>query len=156
MTGPAHVRVSIGTDRYRTQIHAGTHALVADEPTDAGGQDLGPDPYALLMAALGACKAITVRMVADRKGWPLEGVHIDLAHHRRHAEDCDDCPQATRSQPMVSIFECRLTLLGPLTDEQRARLLEVADKCPVHRTLTSANHVRTTLADAPEAPGTSL
>jgi putative redox protein len=143
MAEPRVVRVSIGTSHYHTDIAAGAHALVADEPQSVGGTDQGPDPYALLLSALGACKAITVRMYADRKEWPLERLELELSHERVHANDCDDCEH---KEGMISVIECTLTAHGDLTDEQRARLAEIADKCPVHKTITGPNHIRTKLA----------
>lgn len=143
MAEPRVIRVSIGKDHYHTDITAGGHTLVADEPESVGGTDDGPDPYALLLSALGACKAITVRMYADRKEWPLERLEIDLSHQRQHAKDCEDCEQ---EDGIISVIECSLTAHGDLTDEQRARLTEIADKCPVHKTITGPNHIRTTLA----------
>lgn len=143
MAEPRVIRVSIGKDHYHTDITAGGHTLVADEPESVGGTDDGPDPYALLLSALGACKAITVRMYADRKEWPLERLEIDLSHQRQHAKDCEDCEQ---EDGIISVIECTLTAHGDLTDEQRARLTEIADKCPVHKTITGPNHIRTKLA----------
>jgi putative redox protein len=133
-------RVSIGSGRYRTDIQAGAHELVADEPAGAGGTDEGPDPYSLLLGALGACTAITLRMYADRKQWPLEGVEIELSHERAHASDCEDC--ASR-EGMVSVIHRRIGLLGDLDDEQRGRLMDIADKCPVHKTLEGEVRIRT-------------
>lgn len=144
MAEPRVIRVSIGKDHYHTDITAGGHTLVADEPESVGGTDDGPDPYALLLSALGACKAITVRMYADRKGWPLDRLELDLSHQRQHAKDCEDCDQ---EDGIISVIECTLTAQGDLTDEQRARLAEIADKCPVHKTITGANHIRTKLAE---------
>ncbi len=136
---------SIGAEGYTTTITAGArHAITADEPADAGGADRGPDPYALLLASLAACKLITLRMYADRKGWPLEGVHARLGQRRVHAKDCDDCDS---TDGHIHEMAVELSFAGDLTDEQRARLLEIADKCPVHRTLTSEIKVRTRLAD---------
>jgi len=143
MAEPRVVRVSIGKDHYHTDITAGGHTLVADEPEGVGGTDDGPDPYALLLSALGACKAITVRMYADRKEWPLDRLEFELSHSRVHAEDCDDCEH---TEGMISVIECTLRANGDLTDEQRQRLVEIADKCPVHKTLVGPNHVRTTLS----------
>jgi uncharacterized OsmC-like protein len=115
------------------RIQIGDHHLVADEPLGGGGHDAGPNPYELLLSALGACTAITVRLYATRKGWPLEGVEVALQHERIHAEDCADC--GTREGFLDKITK-QLTLLGPqLDDEQRQRLFEIAERCPVQRTL---------------------
>jgi len=145
MAEPRAVRVSIGKDHYHTDIAAGRHMLVADEPEGVGGTDHGPDPYALLLSAIGACKAITVRMYADRKGWPLDRLAIDLSHQRQHARDCEDCEQ---EEGMISVIDCTLTADGDLSNEQRARLTEIANMCPVHKTITGANHIRTRLAES--------
>jgi putative redox protein len=115
------------------EVVAGRHRLAADEPLDAGGTDTGPTPYDLLLAALGACSSITLRMYADRKGWPLEGVEVELRHDRIHAEDCRDCE--TREGFLDRIHK-ELRLDGALDDEQRRRLAEIAERCPVNRTLT--------------------
>lgn len=144
MAEPRSITVSIGKDHYHTDITAGEHTLVADEPEGLGGTDDGPDPYALLLASLGACKAITVRMYADRKQWPLERLELTLTHDRVHANDCDDCGH---QEGMISVIECAITAFGELSDEQRSRLAEIADKCPVHKTITGPNHIRTKLAD---------
>jgi len=144
MAEPRKVHVSIGADHFKTNITAGEHALFADEPENMGGTDQGPDPYALLLSAVGACKAITVRMYADRKQWPLERLEIELSHHRIHAKDCEDCDQP---DGMITVFECAITTHGDLTTEQRARLVEIADKCPVHKTIMGPNQFRTKLAN---------
>lgn len=143
------VRATIGGEGYRTRLQTGPHEWLADEPVPAGGEDRGPTPYDLLLAALGACKAITLRMYADRKGWPLEGATLELSHGRIHAEDCADCESG---EGKVDEIRVELVLEGDLTAEQRSRLAEIADRCPVHRTLTSETKVRTRLrpADATE------
>lgn len=119
---------------FAQEIHVGRHRLAADEPASAGGTDSGPSPYDLLLAALGACTSITVSMYARRKEWPLEEVTVHLRHSKIHAVDCAECE--TR-EGMLDRIECDIHLSGSLTGEQRSRLLEIADKCPVHRTLTS-------------------
>jgi putative redox protein len=127
---------------FAQEIEAGTHWLAADEPTAVGGTDSGPSPYDLLLAALGACTSMTVAMYARRKGWPLEAVQVSLRHSRAHAADCQDCD----TKPvMLDRIEADIELVGPLADDQRARLFEIANKCPVHRTLTSAVDVQTRL-----------
>jgi len=117
------------------------HAMLADEPLGIG-DDTGPAPYDFLLAALGTCTSMTVRMYADRKGWPLEDVAVRLAHSKIHAEDCANCETETGK---IDTIEKELVLTGDLDDEQRQRLLEIADRCPVHRTLHSEIHVTTEL-----------
>ena len=125
---------------FQQDILAGTHRLVADEPVIAGGLDSGPGPYDLLLAALGACTSMTLRLYADRKGLPLTRVEVKLRHSRIYAADCADCE--TR-EGMLDRIERAITLEGDLDASQRARLMEIADKCPVHRTLTSEVNIRT-------------
>ena len=115
------------------QAEMGTHQLTVDEPVSAGGQDSGPGPYDLLLAALGACTAMTVRLYAQRKAWPLESVEVRLSHERIHAEDCAECE--TR-EGMLDRINKDLVLNGALDTEQRQRLAEIAERCPVQRTLT--------------------
>lgn len=119
---------------YGQRITAGRHQLTADEPAAVGGADSGPTPYDLLLAGLGACTAITVRMYADRQGWPLRHVTVRLRHRRIHAKDCADCATGTGQ---LDHIERELQFDGELTGEHRARLLEIAERCPVHRTLHS-------------------
>jgi uncharacterized OsmC-like protein len=113
-------------------IEIGHHRLIADEPTSAGGADAGPNPYELLLSALGACTAITVRLYAQRKQWPLEAVEVALHHERIYAEDCANCE--TREGYLDKITK-DITFLGPLDATQRLRLAEISERCPVHRTL---------------------
>lgn len=129
-----------GPGKLGQRIRAGRHRLVADEPEKLGGADGGPTPYDLLLAGLGACTSMTLRLYADRKGWPLEKVTVDLRHEKIHAEDCKTCETQVG---MLDRIERRLHLDGPLDDEQRRRLLEIADRCPVHRTLESEIVIRT-------------
>ena len=121
------------------------HHLLADEPAAHGGADAGPGPYQLLSAGLGACTSMTVRMYARRKGWPLEHVSVDISHDKVHAEDCTDCPGKTAK---IDVFQRLIRLDGPLDADQRARLLAIADRCPVHRTLEGAIRIETVLAEA--------
>ena len=134
------VRVAeAGPGRLTQQIRARRHRLSADEPHPVG-DDVGPTPYDLLLAALGACTSMTVRMYADRKQWPLERVVVDSRHFRIHAKDCAECETATG---MIDRIERDITLTGSLDADQRAKLLDIADRCPVHRTLRSEVSIHT-------------
>ncbi len=119
------------------------HHTLADEPTTYGGTNKGMTPYQFLSAGLAACTAMTVRMYARRKNWPLEAIHVDITHNKVHAQDCEAC-LSTISK--VDVFTRKIHLSGPLDDDQKQRLLEIADKCPVHRTLESEIKVKTVLA----------
>ena len=118
----------------KQEITAGSHTFYADEPREAGGADSGPDPYALLLAALGACTSMTLQLYARRKEWPLEKVEVSLRHSRIHAVDCEECET---KEGNIGRIERYISLTGPLSDEQKERLLEIAKRCPVHKTLTS-------------------
>jgi len=124
----------------QVKISAGRHQLLADEPVGVG-DDAGPDPYALLLSALGACKVMTVQMYARRKGWPLDGVQVDLQTYKVHTSDCDDCESDPNAK--VDIVEVEISFTGDLDDGQVARLAEISERCPVHRTLTSETVIRT-------------
>jgi uncharacterized OsmC-like protein len=130
-----------GPGTYTQQITARHHQLVVDEPRPIG-DDAGPTPYDLLLAGLGACTSITVRMYADRRGWPLETVRVTLRHSRIHAKDCADC-ETTKG--WITHVECEVELTGDLDDAQRQRLLQIAERCPVHQTLTSEVDITTSL-----------
>jgi putative redox protein len=127
---------------FAQQISVGPHRLAADEPTSVGGTDFGPNPYDLLLAALGSCTSMTVAMYARRKRWPLEAVTVQLRHSRIHAADCEACET---KEGFVDHIQRDVQLTGSLSEEQRARLLDIANKCPVHRTLASEIHVQTRL-----------
>ncbi len=129
--------------RFTQTITVGGHRLQADEPVSAGGDNSGPSPYDLLLAGLGACTSMTLRMYADQKQWPLERVTVRLKHEKIHAQDCSDCE--TR-EGKIDRIEREIEITGALDDGQRARLLEIANKCPVHRTLHSEVIVPTRLA----------
>jgi putative redox protein len=136
--------VIVSSDGYlRQRITAANHTVIADEPREAGGGDAGPDPYSLLLAALGACTAMTLQIYARRKEWPLEKVEVKLRHSRIHADDCEDCHTKEGS---VDRIERQISLTGQLSEEQRARLLDIAARCPVHRTLTSEISIQDSLA----------
>jgi putative redox protein len=129
---------------FRTEVVAGGHALVADEPPSVGGTGAGPSPYDLLSAALAACTSMTLKMYASHKKLDLESATVRVRHGKIHAQDCEDCES---KEGRIDQFERELSLQGSLTDDQRHRLLEIADRCPVHRTLHSEVKVRTALAD---------
>jgi len=130
-----------GTGTYTHQITAGHHRLLADEPQPIG-DDAGPSPYDLLLAALGACTSMTLRMYANRKGWPLEQVRVTLRHSRIHAEDCAQCETTSG---LIDHIDRDIELVGGLDDTQRQRLLGIANRCPVHQTLTSEVDIATSL-----------
>ena len=136
------VTTQIGKSPYVTDIMAAGHSLVADEPHSIGGADLGPAPFDLLMASLGACKAITLRMYADRKKWPLDAVSVQINHKKIDAADCESC---VTKEGQLDQFGCEIDLSGELDDQQKKRLLQIADRCPVHRTLHSEIVVRSKL-----------
>jgi putative redox protein len=127
---------------FARRIAAGQHQLVADEPPPVGN-DAGPTPYDLLLTALGACTSMTVRMYADRKAWPLEEIRVTLRHSRIHAKDCADC-ETTNGH--VDQIDCDVELIGDLDDTQQQRLLYIAERCPVHQTLTSEIRITTSLS----------
>lgn len=129
--GPVIVRAGAA---FRNEIEAGKHRLIADEPASAGGTDGGPTPYEFLSAGLGACTSMTMRVVAQRENIPLEGVEIQITNDRMYAKDCADC---TSKDGYIHRFEVKIKLNGNLTDAQRQRLLTVAKRCPVAKTLTS-------------------
>jgi uncharacterized OsmC-like protein/alpha-beta hydrolase superfamily lysophospholipase len=139
--GPGLVTVrETGQGRFQQEVSAGAHRLLADEPVAAGGGDSGPNPYDLLLAALGACTAMTLRLYAERKALPLDRVTVKLRHDKIHAEDCATCET---KEGMIDHIERGIVLEGELDAATRARLLEIADKCPVHRTLTSEVDIAT-------------
>jgi putative redox protein len=141
--GDNRVVARTGATGYRTEILANGHPLVADEPISVGGTNAGPSPYELLAAALGACTTMTLRMYADRKGWPLDEVEVRLRHEKIH---CEDCAEASKGRPKIDHISRELVIEGPLDDDQRQRLLEIADRCPVHRTLHSELRITTSLS----------
>jgi len=140
--GPREVVVHGSATGFAQEITVGRHRLLADEPKEVGGTDTGPGPYDLLVAALGACTSMTVSLYARKRGWPLDAVTVRLRHSRVHAEDCADCET---KDVMLDRIERDVELHGVLTEEQRARLLAIASKCPVHKTLTSEIDIRTRL-----------
>ena len=139
----SQVVVRTGREHYYTEVVASGHHLTVDEPESVGGTDRGGTPYDLLLGALGSCTSITLRMYADRKSWPLEEIVVRLTHAKIHASHCETCETA---EGKVDRIEREIELIGDLTGEQRARLLEIADRCPVHRTLHSEILVETRLS----------
>lgn len=120
-------------ESFKTTLTAGKHELIADEPESVeGGQDQGPDPYDYLLMSLGSCTVMTVKMYAQRKEWPLEDIFVELKHNKRHDEDCSNCED---EKSKIDVIEKELVVKGDLSKEQVNRLLEIADKCPVNRTL---------------------
>jgi putative redox protein len=126
----------------QVRIKAGRHEIIADEPLGVG-DDAGPDPYSLLLSSLAACTIMTVRMYAKRKNWPVEDVELSLSKQKIHAKDCEDCESDPNAR--VDIIERQIRFKGDLTPEQIDRLIDIASKCPVHRTLTSETVIRTEL-----------
>lgn len=120
-------------DNMQHEATSGTHSIVLDEPKDVGGDDTGMNPYQVLLSALGGCIAMTLRLYAKRKGWKLEDVRVTLAHDKVHAKDCEDCEH---EEGLLDVIRKKVEVKGDLTDEQVARLQEIAGRCPVHRTLT--------------------
>jgi len=134
-----------GTGKFTQDVIAGQHRLTADEPVEAGGNDEGPGPYDYLLAALGACTSMTIRMYVARKAWPLRRVRVTLRHAKIYAKDCAECETKVG---MVDQIEREIALEGDLDAEQTAKVMEIADKCPVHRTLTSEIRIVTRRVDA--------
>ena len=130
--------------KFQQTVTIGPHQMLADEPVAAGGQDTGPGPYDFVLAGLGACTSMTMRMYADRKSLPLDRVTVTLKHSKIHAEDCAECE--TR-EGMLDQIDRVIAIEGALDADQRKRLMEIADKCPVHRTLTSEIRIVTKAAD---------
>ncbi len=120
-------------EEFTTTLTAGTHELLSDEPTSVdGGKDQGPDPYDYLLMSLGSCTLMTIKMYANRKGWELDDIYMELRHNKRHDEDCQDCENP---QSKIDVIEKEVILEGDLSDEQLDKILDISKKCPVHRTL---------------------
>jgi putative redox protein len=125
----------------QVEIQAQSHHLLADETINDGGEDLGPSPYAVLLSSLAACKVMTVHLYARRKQWPVETVTIRMQHNKIYARDCEDCVSLPNTK--IDLIETEISFEGDLDEEQIKRLAEIADRCPVHRTLTSETKIRT-------------
>jgi putative redox protein len=139
-----HVLVAEKNKQFTRTVLSDTHVWLADEPTSVGGGDLGPDPYEHLLAALGTCTSMTLRMYANLKNIPLQDVTVELQHSRQHSEDCESCDTESRKLEVLNKY---ITLKGELTGSQRQRLLQIADRCPVHQTLHGDLDIRTELID---------
>src|SRR5216117_3196202 len=137
---PAHVVVQGSVAGFAQKIQIGSHHLEADEPVSFGGTDRGPSPYDLLLAALGSCTSMTIGLYARKRSWPLENIIVSLRHSKIHATDCEECET---KEGKIDRIELDIQLSGSLTDEQRAKLIEIAGKCPVHQTLTSEINIKT-------------
>jgi putative redox protein len=138
----AEVLVRGNASGFAQEVIAGSHRIASDEPVAAGGTNTGLSPYDLLLAALGSCTSMTVAMYARRKAWPLRAVTVRLRHSRIHADDCADCET---KEGMLDRIERDIELTGTLTEDQRGKLLEISNRCPVHRTLTSEIDIKTRL-----------
>lgn len=139
-TGGTVVVASTGQGAFEQVMLDGRHRLIADEPTSAGGADAGPSPYDLLLMSLGSCTSMTVHMYAGRKKWPLEQVVVRLRHSKVYAEDCAECE---KPRSMIDRIDRAIELVGALDAGQRSRLMQIANQCPVHRTLSSRIDIQT-------------
>jgi putative redox protein len=135
-----HVIVRGTAADFSQKIEIGPHRLTADEPVEFGGTETGSSPYDLLLAALGACTSMTIGLYARKRSWPLEKITVSLHHSKIHAQDCEECET---KEGRIDRIEMEIHLDGVLTDEQRAKLMEIAGKCPVHQTLTSEINIKT-------------
>ena len=137
---PGHVIVHGTAAGFAQGVEIGSHEVYADEPVSFGGTDSGPSPYDLLLAALGSCTSMTIGLYARKRRWPLEKITVSLRPSRIHAADCEECET---KEGKIDRIELDIQLTGSLTDEQRAKLIEIAGKCPVHQTLTSEINIKT-------------
>src|ERR1051325_591422 len=140
----AHVVVRGGAKNFQQDVVVGEHKFVADEPVSSGGGDTGPDPYDYLLTALGVCTSMTIGFYARRNHFPLENITVSLSHMRIYAADCEECET---KQGMLDRIDVEVELTGSLTPDQHAKLMQVAAKCPVHRTLTSEINIRLRTAE---------
>jgi uncharacterized OsmC-like protein len=145
---PANVVVHGNASGFLQEVVSGKHNLRADEPVGAGGGDAAPGPYDYLLIALGVCTSMTVGLYARRKQWPLENIIVSLRHSRIHAKDCEECET---KEGMLDQIDTEIELTGSLSSEQRAKLMEIAAKCPVHRTLKSEINIRLQAAEKSSA-----
>lgn len=142
LTSAHQVVANLGEEGFTTQLRAGNHYFISDEPENVGGNDFGPTPYDFLAAALAACTSMTVQLYVKRKKWPLRNVETHVTHNKEHIEDCENCERNTSK---IDVFERELVLEGNLDEAQQKKVLEIADKCPVHRTLTNKITINTQL-----------
>jgi putative redox protein len=140
-TGGTVVVASTGQGKFEQLMFDGRHSVIADEPASAGGADVGPGPYELLMMSLGSCTSMTVHLYAAHKNWPLEQCVVRLHHAKVYAEDCEGCENNPKA--MIDQIDRAIEFIGALDTEQRSRLLQIANQCPVHRTLSSKIDIRT-------------
>jgi len=145
----ADVVVHGDASSFKQEIVAGKHRLLADEPVNAGGSDAGPDPYDYLLTALGVCTSMTIGLYARRKNLPLQRIKVSLRQSRIYAKDCEECET---KEGMLDRIDVEIELTGPLSTEQHDKLMEIAAKCPVHRTLTSDVNIRLRAAQKKSAP----
>ncbi|MFK7807685.1 MAG: alpha/beta fold hydrolase [Saprospiraceae bacterium] len=145
LTTDKQVVARLGEEKFTTEILAGSHGLIADEPESVGGDDFGPSPYELLSASLAACTVMTLQMYARRKKWDLKEVHVHINHHKKYMEDCENCDKPTSK---IDHFEKCLEFEGDLSEEQINRLVEIASRCPVHRTLMADIKIETSVLKA--------
>ncbi|GAB2773147.1 bifunctional alpha/beta hydrolase/OsmC family protein [Salinimicrobium soli] len=136
------VVANLGEEGFTTQMKAGKHYFIADEPEKVGGNNFGPSPYDFLSAGLAACTSMTIQMYARRKKWPLKNVQTHVNHHKTHADDCENCERNTSK---IDVFDREIVLEGNLDEAQQERILEIADKCPVHRTISNKVTIKTAL-----------
>ena len=134
-----HVIVRGDAEGFTQKVQVGSHQLMTDEPVSYGGMDSGPSPYDLILAALGSCTSMTIGLYARKRSWPVDKITVSLWHSKIHAKDCDDCET---KEGRIDRIEMEIHLDGSLTDEQRAKLMEVAEKCPVHQTLTHEINIK--------------
>jgi putative redox protein len=125
---------------FAQKVQIGSYQLTTDEPVSYGGTDSGPSPYDLILAALGSCTSMTIGLYARKRSWPVEKITVSLWHSKIHAKDCDDCET---KEGRIDRIEMEIHIDGALTDEQRVKLMEIAEKCPVHQTLTSEINIKT-------------
>lgn len=136
------VHIHNGDVKYKTTLTAGRHELISDEPAEVGGKDEGPDPYDYLLMSLGSCTAITLRMYAERKQWPVDDIYIELRHFKDHAEDCEDCDEKSAR---IDKIEKEIMIAGDLNGDQLDKMLEISKKCPVNRTLLGSIEMHATI-----------